>query len=149
MRDYLSFHDFKIHTKIYLNVFKMPFHYKKWCNSWHKNVKMMSFLMLQHCGTATSCWILDTFRMKQTQMYVCTLVEFILVEIWIHCCTSWRWRSEWIHWLLYNRNNGREMWELLLGANWQKRTGRITMTWETVTLSELPCEVSFHCLLRT
>ena len=26
--------------------------------------------------------------MKQTQMYVCTLVEFILVEIWIHCCTK-------------------------------------------------------------
>ena len=34
------------------------------------------------------CWILDTFRMKQTQMYICTLEEFILVEIWIHCCTS-------------------------------------------------------------
>ena len=27
---------------------------------------------------------LDMFRMKQTQMYICTLVEFILVEIWIH-----------------------------------------------------------------
>ena len=25
--------------------------------------------------------------MKQTKMYVCTLEEFILVEIWIHCCT--------------------------------------------------------------
>ena len=23
------------------------------------------------------CWILDTFRMKQTQMYICTLEEFI------------------------------------------------------------------------
>ena len=68
------------------------------------------------------CLILDTFRMKQTQMYVCTLVEFILVEIWIHYCMSWR--SEWshwkIHWYLYKRNNGREMWELLLGANWQE-----------------------------
>ena len=30
-------------------------------------------------------------------MYVCTLEEFILVEICIH------WK---IHWLLYNRNNG-------------------------------------------
>ena len=27
--------------------------------------------------------------MKQTRMYVCTFEEFILVEIWIHCCTSW------------------------------------------------------------
>ena len=32
--------------------------------------------------------MLDMFQMKQTQMYVCTLVEFILVEIWIHCCTK-------------------------------------------------------------
>ena len=31
-------------------------------------------------------WI--EFRMKQTKMYVCTLVEFILVDIWIHCCTK-------------------------------------------------------------
>ena len=26
--------------------------------------------------------------MKQTKMYVCTLEVFILVEIWIHCCTK-------------------------------------------------------------
>ena len=26
--------------------------------------------------------------MKQTHMYVCTFEEFILVEIWIHCCTK-------------------------------------------------------------
>ena len=32
--------------------------------------------------------LLNEFRMKQTKMYVCTLVEFILVEIWIHCCTK-------------------------------------------------------------
>ena len=42
-----------------------------------------------------------------------------------------------------------DMWELLLGANWQVRINRITMTWETVTLSELTCEVSFHCLPRS
>ena len=29
--------------------------------------------------------------MKQTKMYVCTLEEFILVDIWIHCCASWNW----------------------------------------------------------
>ena len=29
--------------------------------------------------------------MKQTKMYVCTLEEFILVDIWIHCCASWKW----------------------------------------------------------
>ena len=32
--------------------------------------------------------LLDWFRMKQTKMYVCTLEEFILVEIWIHYCTK-------------------------------------------------------------
>ena len=32
--------------------------------------------------------LLDMFRMKQTKMYVCTLEEFILVEIWIHYCTK-------------------------------------------------------------
>ena len=26
-----------------------------------------------------------------------------------------------------------EMWELLLGANWQVRVNRITIAWETVT----------------
>ena len=26
-----------------------------------------------------------------------------------------------------------EMWELLLGVNWQVRTDRITIAWETVT----------------
>ena len=30
-----------------------------------------------------------TRKVKQTKMYVCTLEEFILVDIWIHCCTSW------------------------------------------------------------
>ena len=29
--------------------------------------------------------------MKQTKMYVCTFEEFILVDIWIHCCTKLNW----------------------------------------------------------
>ena len=37
---------------------------------------------------ATAVGLLEWFRMKQTKMYVCTLEEFILVEIWIHCCTK-------------------------------------------------------------
>ena len=32
-----------------------------------------------------------TRKVKQTKMYVCTLEEFILVDIWIHCCASWKW----------------------------------------------------------
>ena len=30
-----------------------------------------------------------TRKVKQTKMYVCTLEDFILVDIWIHCCASW------------------------------------------------------------
>ena len=37
-------------------------------------------------GGTVEYWI--EFRMKQMKMYVCTLVEFILVDIWIHCCTK-------------------------------------------------------------
>ena len=68
---------------------------------------------------------------KDVHMYI---EEFILVDIWIH----WSWISNWIcigNAVIYiQRNNGREMWELLLGANWQKRTERITMKWEPVNL---------------
>ena len=30
-----------------------------------------------------------TRKVEQTKMYVCTLEEFILVDIWIHCYASW------------------------------------------------------------
>ena len=61
-------------------------------------------------------------------------VEFILIEIWIHCCTCRNWDTVWkIHWYLYNCNKGWGMWELLLDDNWQGRNYRITMTWESVT----------------
>ena len=40
-------------------------------------------------GSTNPCRI--TRKVKQTEMYVCTLEEFILVDIWIHCCASWKW----------------------------------------------------------
>ena len=41
-------------------------------------------------GSTNPCRITrKEFLMKQTKMYVCTLEEFILVDIWIHCCASW------------------------------------------------------------
>ena len=42
-----------------------------------------------HFGSTNPCGI--TRKVKQTKMYVCTLEEFILVDIWIHCCASWNW----------------------------------------------------------
>ena len=37
-------------------------------------------------GSTNPCRITHKeFLMKQTKMYVCTLEEFILVDIWIHC----------------------------------------------------------------
>ena len=83
----------------------------------------------------------------------------IFVEYWIRF--EWNKRGcTYVHWRIYSSryldtlelnielnwicignaviyiqcNNGREMWELLLGANWQKRTERITMKWEPVNL---------------
>ena len=53
---------------------------------------LYSDTMLNYCiGLTKPCVGLDMlywFRMKQTQMYICTLEEFILVDIWKHCCTS-------------------------------------------------------------
>ena len=47
---------------------------------------------LLHFGSTNPCRITrKEFLMKQTKMYVCTLEEFILVDIWIHCCASWNW----------------------------------------------------------
>ena len=44
--------------------------------------------------------------MKQTHMYVCTFEEFILVEIWIHCCTNWKFECMEKYWFIYTRNKG-------------------------------------------
>ena len=52
---------------------------------------LFEYIMLNLGSIRMYILMLDTFRMKQTQMYVCTLVEFILVEIWIHCCTKLNW----------------------------------------------------------
>ena len=48
------------------------------------------------CHNIVAFWVTNPcritrkeFLMKQTKMYVCTLEEFILVDIWIHCCASW------------------------------------------------------------
>ena len=43
-------------------------------------------------GSTNPCRITrKEFPMKQTKMYVCTLEEFMLVDIWIHCCASWKY----------------------------------------------------------
>ena len=43
--------------------------------------------------TTVAFWVTNpcriTRKVGQTKMYVCTLEEFILVDIWIHCCASW------------------------------------------------------------
>ena len=58
--------------------------------------------------------------MKQTRMYVCTLEEFILVEIWIHCCTklNWTWISLESAGLYTLATKDWEMWELLLTGDY-------------------------------
>ena len=51
------------------------------------------------------CWIIG-YVSSETKMYVCTLEEFILVEIWIHCCTSWNWITLEKCWFIYTCNKG-------------------------------------------
>ena len=61
-------------------------------------------------GSTNPCRITrKEFLMKQTKMYVCTLEDFILVDIWIHCCTWTRSWTEWALeecWFIYTRNKG-------------------------------------------
>ena len=74
--------------------------------------------------------LLEWFRMKQTKMYVCTLEEFILVDIWIH----WSWISKW----RCMENTG--LYTLAIKGMRNVRIAldkglfnRITIAWETVT----------------
>ena len=71
--------------------------------------------------------------MKQTRMYVCTLEEFILVDVVTLLYmdeVDMHWKNAGLYTLA---TKDWEMWELLLGANWQVRAIRITIIWETVT----------------
>ena len=64
--------------------------------------------------------------------------EFILVEIWIHYCTSWNLNMKWSDYIgkytgIYTHTTiAWAKWEMLLEVNWQGRVHRITIVWETV-----------------
>ena len=51
------------------------------------------------CVIFVAFWVTNpcrfTRKVKQTKMYVCTLEDFILVDIWIHCCASWKVDMHW------------------------------------------------------
>ena len=71
-----------------------------------------------------------------------------LVEIWIHCCTSWNWRCMentlvYIQSQQWKRNVRIALGWQLTGENWENYNNM-----RNCHLSELMCEVSFHCLLR-
>ena len=80
-----------------------------------------------------------------------TDVRMHTLRICTHCCTTGGWDTEWkLHWYLYNRNNGWEMWEMLLRISWQESQVWISCTWETVTLrSELVKCHSLVCIAIT
>ena len=70
-----------------------------------------------------------------TDVHICTLEEFILVEILIHYCTSWNWITEWKITLVFKTMDEKcENCSQHLESSWQKRKVRITFNWETVTL---------------
>ena len=93
-----------------------------------------------HFGSTNPCRIhaMNWSGVSNETNEVCTMYieEFILVDIWIHCCTksSWILNMHWKNAGLYTiATKEWEMWELLLGVNWQVRINRITIAWETVT----------------
>ena len=57
------------------------------------NVSVMYASKYNFSKTIVAFWVTNpcrtTRKVEQTKMYVCTLEEFILVDIWIHCCASW------------------------------------------------------------
>ena len=74
------------------------------------------------------------FQMKQTWMYVCILEEFILVDIWMHCCTKLELNMHWKCCSLYTLATIEEKgWDNSQMYNWHNVVNRITMKWEPVT----------------
>ena len=68
-------------------------------------------------------------------MYVCTLEEFILVDVvTLLYMDELELNKHWKNAALYTLATKEwKTWELLLGVNWQVRVNRITIAWETVT----------------
>ena len=60
--------------------------------------------------------------------------EFILVEIWIHCCTKLNWITleNTLVFICVHATIAWAKWEMLLEVNWQWRVHRITIAWETM-----------------
>ena len=84
-------------------------------------------------GIRMNILILDTRNVEQTKDVRMYIEEFILVEIWIHCCTKLNWMMNGKNAILYTlATEDWEMWELLLEVNWQMRVNRITIAWEPV-----------------
>ena len=75
----------------------------RWSFSFHLSVWMW---ILLHFGSQTLVELHASRTNEDVRMYI---GEFILVDIWIHCCTrNWTW-SEWALeecWFIYTRNKG-------------------------------------------
>ena len=70
-------------------------------------------------------------------MYICTLEEFILVDVVtllymdeVELELNKHWKNAGLYTLTTKEW---EMWELLLGVNWHWRLNRITIAWEPVS----------------
>ena len=108
--------------------------------TWSKYIELnwVHHRILLHFGSTSPVirmyiLMLDTRNVEQTKYVLCTLKNIYssrCSHIAVHGWTEYALEE---CWFIYNRNNGREMWELLLGANWQVRINRITIAWETVT----------------
>ena len=85
-------------------------------NYWIWSVDSPCWRDVATASILTPCWILDRlesifYRLevvsKETNTYVHMYIEeFILVEIWIHCCTKLNWITLEECWFIYTRNKG-------------------------------------------
>ena len=84
-----------------------------------------------HFGSTNPCRI--TRKVEQTKMYICTLEEFILVDV-VTLLYKLELNMHWKCCSLYTIATIEEKgWDCSQMYNWHCRLNRITMKWESVT----------------
>ena len=83
----------------------LEFGIEGWGNNLSDSSVEISILL--NIGWSIRIYILMTGRnVEQTKDVHMYIEEFILVEIWIHCCTNVEWRALEKYWFIYTRNKG-------------------------------------------
>ena len=89
-------------------------------------------LRIKNPHASRFCWILDTFRMKQTQMHVCTLEECILVDV---VSLLYKYEVNWLNGIYIGIYLTGKRMEFTQVYTWQEREVRITFNCQTGVLT--------------